>query len=339
MHELSFTLPGIYLRHLADQVARMGADVHRWLSRSGLREGQLDDVSFTVSFAVFRALVRDALELTREPALGLFVGERLVLGSHGVLGYAAMSSGTVREAMELLVRYAQLRLEAVSIRAEVTPAEVRVCFEEGFPLGDVRRPLLEAVLLSIKNVLDAISLGACRVGSVSFPFERPGYSDVARELFGCEVRWGASWTGFTLPPQALDVPLRMADPAAFREAALLCQRELEKLRAGESTASRVQRLLLEGHGGFPSLQMAARRLHVTPRTLHRRLVSEGTSYRDLLEEVRRALAIEQMRSGRFSIEEIAYTLGYSDLANFRRAFKRWESVPPSVYRAAFKEQR
>ena len=92
------------------------------------------------------------------------------------------------------------------------------------------------------------------------------------------------------------------------------------------------RLLLDRHGAFPSLQIAARRLHTTPRTLHRRLVAEGTSYRALLESVRHTLAVEQVKSGRFTIEEIAYTLGYTDLANFRRAFKRWERVPPSALR-------
>lgn len=334
MHDVGITVPGIYLRHLADHIGRLGVDVGRWLGRGGLRESQLEDPSFAVSLPVFERLILGALEVTREPALGLFVGERLVLGSHGILGFAAMSSGTVREAMELLVRFAELRLAALSIEAEVTETEVRVRFAELHPLGEIRRPLLEAALLSVKNILDAISRGQCRVGAVSFPFEAPAYASVARELFGCEVRWGAGWAGFTLPPQSLDVPLRMADAEAFREAARICQRELDTLRAKESTATRVQRLLLEGSGGFPSLQIMARRLHTTPRTLHRRLVAEGTSYRRLVEEVRRALAAEQMRSGRFTLEEIAYTLGYSDLANFRRAFKRWESMPPSAWRAA-----
>jgi AraC-like DNA-binding protein len=63
-------------------------------------------------------------------------------------------------------------------------------------------------------------------------------------------------------------------------------------------------------------------------------LAEGTSFHDLLEDVRRTLALEHVKSGRFTIEEIAYRLGYSDLANFRRAFRRWESVPPSAYRAS-----
>jgi len=193
--------------------------------------------------------------------------------------------------------------------------------------------VLEAVVLSIKNILDAISMGACTVDEVVFAFGQPEYAGVARDLFGTTVRWGASWTGFTLPAEVMDVPLKMADPSAFEEAAKICQRELDKLTADESFAARVRRLLLEKQSGFPGLRVTARLFHTTPRTLHRRLLEEGTSFRQILEEVRHALAVEHVKSARFSMEEIAYTLGYSDLANFRRAFKRWESVPPSAYRA------
>jgi hypothetical protein len=124
-------------------------------------------------------------------------------------------------------------------------------FAETYPLGDIRRPLLEAVVLSIKNILDSISMGVCRVGEVAFPFEAPGYADLARDLFGAPVRYAQSWAGFTLPLQALDVPLRLADPEAFRDAAMICQRELDKLTASESMATRVRRLLLEKQRGLP----------------------------------------------------------------------------------------
>jgi AraC-like DNA-binding protein len=96
----------------------------------------------------------------------------------------------------------------------------------------------------------------------------------------------------------------------------------------------VRRLLLDSQDGFPSLRLAARLLHVSPRTLHRRLVEEGTSFRATLEEVRRALAVDYLGSDRFGVAEIAYRLGYSDLSNFRRAFKRWERMPPDAWRRA-----
>lgn len=333
MRDQAFTLPVLYLRHLAEQIEALGGDVRQWLERSQLREVQLHDPALSLALPVFHQLVLDALLLANEPALGLLVGERLGVNTHGILGYAALHSGTIREALALVERYAGLRLSLVSIAHEIHPGEVRIVFAETYPLGEIRRPLLEAVVLSIKNILDSISMGVCRVGEVVFPFDAPGYADLALDLFGTPVRYGQRWAGFTLPPQALDVPLKMADPEAFREAAEICQRELDKLTANESVAARVRRLLLEKQRGFPSLQVTARLFSMTPRTLHRRLLEEGTSFRGLLEEVRHTLAAEHLKSGRFTVDEIAYTLGYSDLANFRRAFKRWESIAPSEYRA------
>ncbi|TNF00789.1 MAG: AraC family transcriptional regulator, partial [Gammaproteobacteria bacterium] len=91
------------------------------------------------------------------------------------------------------------------------------------------------------------------------------------------------------------------------------------------------RLLLQTQHGFPTLDMTARRFYLTPRTLHRRLIEEGTSYRELLEGVRHQLAVRYLETGRMTIQEISFALGYSDIANFRKAFKRWESIPPSQY--------
>lgn len=323
----------LYLRQIAEQIRDLGADVPAWLGRSGLKEADLDVASITIPFPTFTTLVQNALTVAREPALGLLVGRRLVANTHGILGYAAMHSATVRQALDLLARFTSLRISLVSISHEEHGGKVRVLFKEAFPLGDIRGPLLEATVLSIKNVLDSISMGACRINGVAFPFAKPEYAEVARDLFECDVRYGQSWAGLTLPRQVLDEPLKQADPDAFREAALICQRELDKLAANDSLAGRVRRLLLEQQNGFPSLQLAARVFRLTPRTLHRRLVEEGTSFRELTEEVRHTLAVEHLKAGRFSIEEIAYTLGYSDLANFRRAFKRWEKLPPSEYRA------
>ena len=328
-----FTLPAYYLRQIANQIESTGADVRRWLEQSQLRETQLKDAALNVPFSVFRQLIVDALAITQEPALGLLLGERLLVNAHGILGYAAMNSGTLRQALELFERFMPLRTSLVSMSHEIHGDEVRVVFCEPRPLGDIRSTVLEAVVLTVKNVLDYISLGTCGINQVAFPFAPPEHAALARDLFKCEVRFGQSWAGFALPLSVIDQPLKMADSATFQEAALICQRELEKLTSRESLSARVRRIMLEKQNGFPSLNVTARLLHMTPRTLHRRLIDEGTSFKEILEDVRHMLAVEHLKSGHLTIQEIAYTLGYTDLANFRRAFKRWEGVPPSAYRA------
>jgi AraC-like DNA-binding protein len=327
------------VRLIAEQLGSTGVSVEEWLRRSETSEAELSDPDRLMQYPQFRRLVLGALTAAREPALGLFVGERLVASTHGMVGAAAVNSSTVGQALDMVERFSRLRSPLFSITHEVDEHEARVLFAETIPLGDIQRPLLEAVVLSIKNVLDEITMGACQVREVAFPFEQPEYASLARDIFGCRVRYGQDWTGFSASADVLDLPLKLADPAAFDEAARICQRELERIAAQESVGARVRRLLLEKQTGFPSLQVAARRFHMTPRTLHRRLVDEGTSYRELLESVRHTLAVEHMKSSHFTLEEIAYRLGYTDFANFRRAFKRWEGVAPSVYRARVTAER
>jgi AraC-like DNA-binding protein len=331
MHE-DFTVPTEYLSPIGEQLRSSGIDVDSWRQQSGVPQSELASPDGVLSYPSFRALVLSALAAAREPALGLFVGTRLVASTHGMVGAAAVSSSTVRQALDIVERFASLRSPLIAISHEFGTHEGRVIFSEVLPLGDIQRPLLEAIVLSVKNVLDDITMGACQVREVAFPFEEPEYAALARDVFGCKVHYGQAWAGFIAPVEVLDLPLKMADSQAFEEAARICQRELERIAAQESMGARVRRLLLERQSGFPSLQVTARLLHMTPRTLHRRLGDEGTSFRELLESVRHTLAVEHLKSGRFTTEEIAYRLGYTDLANFRRAFRRWEGVPPSRYR-------
>ncbi len=246
----------------------MGVDVGAWLGQGGRSLSWLDDPATAVDYPVFRQLVLGSLAMAGEPAMGLLVGERLLASTHGILGYAAMSSWTIRQATSCSSASRGSRTPFLQVSHEVQRGRaVRV--GESLPLGDIQRPVLEAVVLSVKNVLDSISMGACRVLRVSFPFEAPDYEALAREMFGCELAYGQRWGGLTLPADMLDVPLRMADPQAFHEAAAICERELDKLRANESLAARVRRLLLEKQNGFPSLQVTARLCRLTPRSRSR----------------------------------------------------------------------
>lgn len=328
-----FTLAVHYLRQIAEQLSAMGADVPAWLQRSGLSEAQLAEPGFKLDFPGFCRLIEDALATTGEAALGLLVGERLLVNSHGIVGFAALQSGSARQAIQLLERYFGVRTSLVTISLREDGELAHLVFTANYPLGTIQRPVLEAIVLAIKNVFDAVSLGASGVMRVSFPFARPDYAGLAAEMLRCELVYDEQWTGFSLPIELLDQPLRMADPASFRDAELICQRELDKLKQTVSMSSRVRRIMLEKQHGFPSLKVTARLFHLTPRTLHRRLLEEGTSFKEILEQVRHTLAVEYLKAGHLSLEEIAYSLGYTDMANFRRAFKRWESMPPSRYRA------
>lgn len=329
------TIPAEYMQHVGTQLRRFAVEHDRWLTESGLATDALDDPKTRLPLEQVQALVRSALALCREPALGLFVGEQLVAGSHGIVGALAVNSQDVRQALEMVERYVQLRSSLFVITHELRATEGRVFLSTTHPLGEVERPIMEAVLLSIKSVLDDVMLGACALGEVALAAPEPEYAGLARDMFGCKVSYGQDWTGLRGDLEVFQAPLAHADPTAFEAAALICQKELARLGADETLAVQVRRLLLERQNRFPTQQVAARRLHMTSRTLHRRLSEEGTSFREILEAVRHTLALEHLKSSHFTMSEVAYRLGYTDLSNFRRAFKRWEGVSPSVYRERY----
>ena len=122
-------------------------------------------------------------------------------------------------------------------------------------------------------------------------------------------------------------------PGRIRELSSL--RVLKRMVIGDDIVSKVNRHLLSCSGDFPKLDAVAKCLCLGARTLRRRLQELGTSYQQILGEVRRELAIEYLRTSSLTVQEIAELLGYSEVTNFRRAFVRWVQVSPYQYRKQF----
>ena len=323
------TLPNHYIIQIIDIVEDAGVRTDAWLHHLGIAPAKDEESVVTMPWGTFRQFLLDAGRLSNQKALGLMIGERLLINTHGILGYAAMSSGTPREVIQLLEQYLVLRTDLLTMEATQQGDKLWVSFHENRPLDDIRRTVTEAIVLAIRNILDFTTMGTCDIREVTFPFD--GDPRLAEAMFRCPVAYNRESAGFSLPLATIDKPLKMANTVSFQEALKVCRQELEKASKEQTWSARVHRLMLQSQHGFPSLEMTARRFHVTPRTLHRRLIDEGTSYRDILEGVRHQLAIRYLETGQMTIQEISFALGYSDIANFRKAFKRWESVPPSQY--------
>ncbi|KAA1171004.1 AraC family transcriptional regulator [Marinobacter salinexigens] len=331
MQNNKVTLPNHYILQIIAIVQDAGCRTDTWLQHLGIIANSDEESLISMPWERFRQFLLDAARFTGQKALGLMIGERLLINTHGILGYAAMSSSTVRQVVNLLDEYLVLRTDLVTMKTEERGGFLWVSFTESRPLGDVRPAIIEAIVLAIRNILDFTTMGSCEIGEVTFPFS--GDEKLAESVFRCRVIYNCDSAGFSLPLSTIDKPLKMANSVSFQEALKVCRQELTNSSKEQTWAARVQRLMLQRTHAFPSLEMTARRFHVTPRTLHRRLTDEGTSYREVVDGVRHQLAIRYLETGQMTIQEISFALGYSDLAAFRKAFKRWESVPPSSYKA------
>jgi AraC-like DNA-binding protein len=130
----------------------------------------------------------------------------------------------------------------------------------------------------------------------------------------------------------MDEKLPMADTFASRTAIAECERELAMLGEAKTLLASVRRQMARSTKGFPTLTELADKRRVSARTLKRQLAAHGTSFRDLLDELRRDRAIRLLDGGDAPIDTISERLGYADASNFTRAFRRWMGVSPTDWR-------
>jgi len=244
-----------------------------------------------------------------------------------------MASPTVGDALDVAVRFAPTRTNAIALRAHTTGDVAAVVLEELVPLGAARELVVVSFLVGLQHVAEGLT-GKRMEGAADFALPEPPYVARFRHLVHGGMRFDQPAHRLVFPASTLALPLVMADPVALRLAREQCQRELDELGAAGGAAARVRSLMNERHrvGGFLTLDETARALGLSTRTLKRRLADEDTDFTSLLDEQRRQRALILLRSAELSVESVAEQVGYSDVANFTRAFRRWSGTTPTAYR-------
>ena len=162
----------------------------------------------------------------------------------------------------------------------------------------------------------------------------PAPADTARfiEQFGLLPEFACAENRISFSRHLLDLPLPRANPHSAQLCEQQCQALLAKRQVRSGLAGQIRDRLLSTPGRLADMEVIACELNISSRTLRRRLEEQGSSFRQLQEEVRQALAEELLAIASLSQEEIAERLGYSEVSNFLHAFKRWKGLTPGQYR-------
>ena len=330
MNSEDVDLPGAYAIHFLELLARYEVTPEALLEGTGLTREALADPASRLSLAAAEEVVRRAIELTGEPGLAFPMGLQMRLSSHGYLGFAAMTAQNVREAIELAVRFAPTRTTALALALHVEDGQASLVLEERASLGELREFVIFALMVGIAEIARAITGQPLR-GDAEVAFARPPYFDRLEHFAPGEVRFDQPSNRIIFAASVLDLPLDMADPVATQLAREQCERELQALGRDDRTVARA-RELMPLPTGFRTLEGVAKRMHLSQRTLKRRLAEHGTSYSALLDELRKERALLLLRDGTLSLDQVAERLGYSDVANFTRAFRRFTGKTPGTFR-------
>lgn len=267
--------------------------------------------------------------------LGLQVGSRINLTHLGLLGFAALASASIRELLTLALRYFSLTNLVVDVALTEADGRALLSLDAHHLPPDVRPYFVARDVAGIVGVVPPFVAPTMLPFLAEIELEMPPEDAPLQALLEGQplgsVRLGERRL-LTLPSRLLDAPLPQADAATRRTCLAQVEASLERRQRRAGVAAQVRSALLARPGEPPALDEVASGLGVHPRTLRRRLDAEGTSYRALLEEIRRTVAVELLVDVGLTVEECARRLGYSETAAFTHAFVRWFGVPPSRYR-------
>lgn len=307
------------------------------LAGTGLTESDLVDEDAEIwahqEFTVVRNIIG---RLGDEPGRGIQVGGFSTLGRTGVVGFAFLTSATIREGFQRSFPYLVLAPSHLPLSVEADDRHDYIAADDSDIPADIRAFIVERDLGGLAAVLHGANVHLI-----------PEWVETTLDPERAD-RLAAAWspTADVRPNQprnriafargAFDAALPQADANTARVAERQCQQLLERRLSRVGVAGQVRSRIMHDQAAFPSMQEVADELHLDPRTLRRKLNGEGTSFRAVVAEVRRARA-EQLLAGNLAIESIADQLGYAETASFTHAFIRWTGLSPSQFRAALRK--
>ena len=320
-------------RQLISLLEKAGVSLEQLLAELRLRGVTAADTSQAViAGAEAMVLLEAAVELSGDPCLMIRLGQLLGIASYGSFGFALMTCANQRESVQLLLRYGQVLFEPSWTAYE---HEDGLLLRANITLGTAARRQLVTELSFSNLVAVGRSLSKNQVvegAEVQLSYSRPSHSACYKSAFEVPVTFDCEHSQLFLPAQALDTPVKTANRSEHVVFHQQCEEMLRGLNSVEKNTAAVRQLLIQSAGDFLGIAQVAESLHVSERTLRRRLEAESTSFRATFEEVRDLLAREYLAETELTIAEIAHLLDYSETVNFRRAFVRWNNLTPTEYR-------
>ena len=313
-----------------------GADSADLTERSGVDPATLIDPDARVPYDRYVALMRAAKASCGDPALALHLGAGNDFREYSVVGLICYAAPTMGAALGELNRYGRLVAE-VDIPAQAQRFRVER-EESGTWLVDTRDDAND--FPEMTEATWARFIGETRRHFPEAPFAiavhvthpAPTHAADYEAVFGVPVTFASDRNAILIDPSWLTVELHNPSRYAFGVLSERADRLMRELENDRSLRGRVESALIPMlHHGDVAMELIARQLGISRRTLSRRLKEEGAGYDALLDSLRQRMAINYLDGGRTSVNETAYLVGFSDPSAFSRAFKRWTDVSPRAW--------
>jgi AraC-like DNA-binding protein len=314
------------LATLIDTVAAAGAGPDAVLAGTGLTLADVRNPKALTSIRQYLTACENVVQAGVGLSIAYEVGASLHLSAYGMYGYALMCSPTMRDFFDFAVRYHPL----------ATPIQQLGWRQEGdlaiWSFTEVYADLMSADLRSFL-LRQQMMMTSTHMRDVLGPDTHPirasfGLADVGRAAadeaaLRCPCVFGAPSHELHYPADVLGQAPELANRLTRAMLEETCDRLVGEAKMTTGVSGEVYQALLLAPNRFPSMPAVALSLGMTERTLRRRLHDDGQSFAQIVDDVRRSLTLEYLRTTRISADDIAWKVGFSDSSNLRRAVKRW----------------
>lgn len=304
------------------------------LEGSSLTPRALDGLDQQLNENQLLRVLENLLTLVQRPNVGLYVASRMPVAAHGPLGQLLCSSPDLFTAWQELSKYQLLRLPLVSIQCSSDNDYFIFDLSVSEDRGSVSTFLLDMVLVTIQRGIQLIIGELLHGAVVEFVRSEPEDLDAFSNYVSGTLNFGANKNSIRVPMSIMKRPNPYMDSVTWEQTIRLCaQLKIQHpFEMEESFAEKVRQLIRHDSGKLWSIDDIAAYFCVSSRTVIRKLKAEGKKYQQILDEELSKSAKVHLSDPNQSVESTALSLGYHDTSAFRRAFKRWSGVSPSIWR-------
>jgi AraC-like DNA-binding protein len=323
------------LAALFDVLVEAGCPAGEILENVNLSVDEVHSPKSRISLAELMTACQNAIRLSRDPHLPYRIGTSIHLSAYGMYGFAILCCPDFRKAMAFAELYHALAAPLASIEFTEQDGVASWVIEPNARAAtdpQVYRFITEMQIGIHLSLMRDIMGPAFTPDQISLAYPQARDFSLPADEIGCRLSFAGRTNRISFRSAWLDQSANLGNKTTYPAVVAVCDELLSELKSRIGVAGEIRALLLRDITNPPTLAAVAKLLEVSDRSLRRQLRDQGISFRGLLDELRTQIALKYLRTTRLANEDIALALGFSDAANFRRAFRRWTNKSPSEIR-------
>jgi len=316
-----------YWNHFLRYAEEQSVDLEQFWEGAGVDRKQQ-----YIPFSQLKVLIQLMLDQGVPPWLGLEAADSVLVSSHGHLGFGLSHAKDLEQCLEFVSQYYQTRAQILDIHVEKQTDYVYLSVTPCGNWAPIEIVLYEAIIRLLLNIIRFAVGNLANECLIEIPYDAPNWASQYEAVLTSNIKFGASAARIRIPIEWLSIQCLSGDANTLSMAKEQCEVELVRLTQHHSTKDKIAQIVESSKCYDLSIEAAASHLSVSKSTLIRKLRQENTSFKQIIEALKKRYAIRLLTQTDQKIDVISIQLGYENVSNFGRTFNRWFGCSPGAYR-------